>query len=148
MTKLTKSQIADRLREHGIDLTPSQVKKTPIADLQHQLATELRKTAKPVRVRDTERALPEKVFGEPRKAEDVTPARAGTKRAILLEALHRGTTMDELEKLLGWPRNVCQSAITTDAVNGSGCPPSFVAGRCRAKRHRGIRPRGRALSSL
>lgn len=137
MTKLTKSQIAGRLREHGIGLTPSQVKKASHADLQHRLATELQKTAKPVRVRDAmsvdekirnakivrapkPKGLPPKVFGQPRLAADVALARAGTKRALILDALHKGCTIDDLMRVTGWNRATCHSAIQTDVVKGNG----------------------------
>ena len=61
----------------------------------------------------------EKVFGQPRNAEDVTPARAGTKRALILDALHKGCTIDDLMRVTGWNRATCHSAIQTDVVKGT-----------------------------
>lgn len=120
--KLTKTQIADRLREHGIDLTPSQVKKTPIADLQHRLATELRKQAKPARVRDAG-MIPAK--------RDFKPFRDGTKQAELFRLMSRknGATLDELCAATGWTKGAVKSAFYLDLAKMHGVGVRTEGGR-------------------
>lgn len=102
---MTKQQIISELRRLGLN---PRVKATKGA-----LEIMLRGAQK------SGRTLPEKTWPVTRKAEDVTPARAGTKRALILEALHRGCAMDDLMRITGWNRSTCQSAITTD-VQGAG----------------------------
>jgi len=61
------------------------------------------------------RALKAHTFCEPaNKMEDVKAIRAGTKRALLAEALAKGATLDELVELLGWSRDVVSSAFRVD----------------------------------
>jgi hypothetical protein len=60
------------------------------------------------------RSLDDRVILAPGKAEDVRPTKEGSKRALLVQALQRGTTLEHLQELLGWNRDTVSSAIRTD----------------------------------
>lgn len=60
------------------------------------------------------RALDDRILIKPGKAEDVKPTKEGSKRALLIQALSRGTTFEHLMELLGWNRDTVSSAIRTD----------------------------------
>lgn len=60
------------------------------------------------------RVLEDRVLLQPGKVEDVKPTKEGSKRALLIQALSRGCTLEHLESLLGWNRSTVSSAIRTD----------------------------------
>lgn len=60
------------------------------------------------------RALEDRVLLQPGTADDVKPTKEGSKRALLIQALARGCTLEHLESLLGWNRSTVSSAIRTD----------------------------------
>ncbi len=102
---MTKAELNAQL---AAPLSASALKKITLADLQAKVDAQKPTTKKA-------RTLGAKVFCEPAKsADDVKPIRAGTKRAILADALAKGATMDELVALLGWDRSVVSSAFTVD----------------------------------
>lgn len=106
---MTKTEIAVALKAAGIDLTASQIKKARAEDLQERL--DATKAKKPARA---PRGLEDRVLVEPGNAEDVKPTKEGSKRALLVTALSRGTTVEHLMDLLGWNRPTVTSAIYSD----------------------------------
>jgi hypothetical protein len=74
------------------------------------------------------RELPDRVMIEPGKPEDVRPTKEGSKRALLIQALARGCTLEHLESLLGWNRATVSSALRTD-VGAVGLGVERKAGR-------------------
>lgn len=69
------------------------------------------KAEKPARA---PRRLEDRVLVEPGNPEDVKPTKEGSKRALLVTALARGTTVEHLMDLLGWNRPTVTSAIYSD----------------------------------
>jgi hypothetical protein len=69
---------------------------------------------KPEKPARAPRALDDRVLVEPGHAEDVKPTKEGSKRALLVAALARGTTVEHLMDLLGWNRPTVTSAIYSD----------------------------------
>jgi len=106
---MTKTELAAALKAAGIELTASQIKKAKVEDLQARL--DATKTKTPARA---PRALDDRVLVEPGSAEDVKPTKEGSKRALLVAALARGTTVEHLMDLLGWNRPTVTSAIYSD----------------------------------
>lgn len=106
---MTKTELAEALKAAGIELTASQIKKAKVEDLQARL--DATKAEKPARA---PRRLQDRVLVEPGSAEDVKPTKAGSKRALLVTALSRGTTVEHLMDLLGWNRPTVTSAIYSD----------------------------------
>lgn len=98
---MTKAEINARL---ATPLTASQLKKTPLVELEAMVAT-----AKP-----KARILTDRVILTPGTAEDVKPTKAGSKRHLLAQALQRGTTIEHLMELLSWNRDTVSSALRTD----------------------------------
>jgi len=99
---MTKAELNARLRQ---PLSPSKLKKTPIAELEAMVAAE----QKPAR------RTPDRVLVEPAASlDEVKPIRAGTKRHKMVDALARGCTLDELAEATGWRRDVASAAIYTD----------------------------------
>jgi hypothetical protein len=72
------------------------------------------KQAKPEKPARAPRALDDRVLVEPGNAEDVKPTKEGSKRALLVAALARGTTVEHLMDLLCWNRPTVTSAIYSD----------------------------------
>ncbi len=106
---MTKTDLAAALKVAGIDLTASQIKNATVEDLQARL--DATKSEKPARA---PRRLEDRVLVEPGSAEDVKPTKEGSKRALLVTALARGTTVEHLMDLLGWNRPTVTSAIYSD----------------------------------
>jgi len=69
---------------------------------------------KPKKPARAPRGLDDRVLVEPGNAEDVKPTKEGSKRALLVTALSRGTTVEHLMDLLGWNRPTVTSAIYSD----------------------------------
>lgn len=68
------------------------------------------------------RGLDDRIIQTPGKLDDVKPTKEGSKRAILIQALQRGTTLEHLQELLGWNRETVSSALRTDVgAIGLGC---------------------------
>lgn len=106
---MTKTELAEALKAVGIELTASQIKKAKVEDLQARL--DATKAEKPARA---PRRLEDRVLVEPGNPEDVKPTKEGSKRALLVTALARGTTVEHLMDLLGWNRPTVTSAIYSD----------------------------------
>ncbi|WFE74245.1 hypothetical protein [Roseinatronobacter sp. S2] len=104
---MTKTQIAAELATLGIVLTASQIKKASLADLQAQLDA----ARKPKAARKP-RALGPHVFCKP--SGDPKAVRAGSKKHILLAALEKGASLDDLMTATGWQKGVVQSAFQYD----------------------------------
>ncbi len=57
----------------------------------------------------------DRIFFKPvKRSEDLKLPRAGTKRALIVQALADGVTVDDLAARLGWTKATAQSAIYTD----------------------------------
>ncbi|NJM81688.1 MAG: hypothetical protein HC844_03650 [Tabrizicola sp.] len=69
---------------------------------------------KPKKPARAPRGLEDRVLVEPGNAKDVKPTKEGSKRALLVTALSRGTTVEHLMDLLGWNRPTVTSAIYSD----------------------------------
>lgn len=69
---------------------------------------------KPEKPARAPRGLEDRILVEPGNAEDVKPTKEGSKRALLVTALSRGTTVEHLMDLLGWNRPTVTSAIYSD----------------------------------
>lgn len=108
-TTMTKTELAEALKAAGIDLTTSQIKKATVEDLKARL--DATKAKKPAR---EPRGMEDRVIIEPGNADDVKPAKEGSKRALLIQALSRGTTVEHLMDLLDWNRPTVTSAIYGD----------------------------------
>lgn len=104
---MTKAQLAAVIG----GMTASQIKKTSHADLVQMAGEKARVQPKADR---KPRGLDDRVIQAPGKAEDVRPTKEGSKRAILIQALARGCTLEHLESLLGWNRATVSSALRTD----------------------------------
>ena len=115
---MTKAELNNRLAK---PLTASKLKKTSLADLQTMVAKEQKPTRKP-------RGLDDRVIQTPGKVEDVRPTKEGSKRALLIQALARGCTLEHLESLLGWNRATVSSALRTD-IGAVGLGVERKAGR-------------------
>lgn len=87
----------------------------PLADARRDARAagdvEAPKPEKPARA---PRGLEDRILVEPGNAEDVKPTKEGSKRALLVTALSRGTTVEHLMDLLGWNRPTVTSAIYSD----------------------------------
>lgn len=106
---MTKTELAAALKAAGIELTASQIKKAKVEDLQARLnATKAKKPAR------APRGLEDRVIIEPGNADDVKPVKEGSKRALLIQGLSRGTTVEHLMDLLDWNRPTVTSAIYSD----------------------------------
>lgn len=106
----TKTELNARL---ATPLTASKLKKTSLADLQAMVDAQ-----KPTPAR----TLDDRVLIVPGKAEDVRPTKEGSKRALLVQALQRGATIEHLMEILGWNRATVSSALRTDVgAVGLGC---------------------------
>lgn len=122
LNTLTKDAINALL---ATPLTASQLKKKSKADLIAMFdampaADALDADMRDARADDTPptpkkaRVLDDRILIKPGKAEDVKPTKEGSKRALLIQALSRGTTLEHLMELLGWNRDTVSSAIRTD----------------------------------
>lgn len=69
------------------------------------------KTKKSARAR---RGQDDRVIVPAGKPDDVKPTKEGSKRAILIQALARGATLDHLVELLGWNKETVSSALRWD----------------------------------
>lgn len=108
----TKTELNARL---ATPLTASKLKKTTLAELQAMVAKEQKPARKP-------RGIDDRVIQAPGTLDDVKPTKDGSKRAILIKALARGTTLEHLQELLGWNRETVSSALRTDVgAIGLGC---------------------------
>lgn len=68
------------------------------------------------------RGMDDRVIQAPGKLDDVRPTKEGSKRALLIQALQRGTTIEHLMEVLGWNRDTVSSALRTDLkAIGLGC---------------------------
>lgn len=116
---MTKSELNARL---PVPLTASQLKKISIADLHARV------DALPAQVLDDSEYLTPRrkqkadgiLFAERAERKDPKP---GSKRALLLEMLRAGTTIDEIAVALGWNRSAASSALYVDVrdISGYGC---------------------------
>ncbi len=128
---MTKSELNARL---PVPLSKSALKKISLANLQARVDA-LRSESnhfgidpdKEQVLDDSEQLTPTKQK-KPRVVEDgvLFPAlaerkepRAGTKRALIIDMLRDGTTVDEIAEATGWSRDVASSAIWGD-VKGTG----------------------------
>jgi hypothetical protein len=141
MTKLTKDQIAKELVKYDITLSPSQVKKTPIAELEQQLVDAINAAAAKEKIDLDQDPTPD----EPRAAANVVPiaaaekrksagvnlpakpasqlraCRAGSKQAILIDHLANGATLAELVAALKpWTQSSVKSALYWDVAKVKG----------------------------
>lgn len=109
----TKAELNAQL---ATPLTASKLKKTSLAELQALVDAQQPKPAR------KPRGLDDRVIQAPGKLDDVKPTKEGSKRAILIQALARGTTLEHLQSLLGWNRETVSSALRTDVkAIGLGC---------------------------
>jgi hypothetical protein len=120
---MTKNELNARL---PIPLSASALKKISLADLQARVGTNQV-------LDDSEYLTPTR---KPRSAEGIliqpsdvqkTP-KPGSKRALILDMLRSGTTLDEIATATGWSRSVASSALYVD-VKGAGWGVERVDGR-------------------
>lgn len=124
---MTKSDLNARLPS---PLSKSALKKISLADLQARVDA-----LPPAQVLDdSEQFTPTR---KPRVVADgvLFPAlaeckdpQAGTKRALIIDLLRNGTTVDEIAEATGWSRDVASSAIWGD-VKGTGHGVERIDGR-------------------
>ncbi len=120
---MTKNELNARL---PVPLTASQLKKIRLADLQARVDTYQV-------LDDFEYLTPTR---KPRSADGILFApsdtqkapRAGSKRAIMLDLLRAGTTVDEIAAATGWSKDVASSGIWGD-VKGTGHGAERIDGR-------------------
>jgi uncharacterized small protein (DUF1192 family) len=103
----TKADIYLELKQHGVELSHSKLRKTTIADLQAMLdakhgeiervkaARKARGLPKPA-ANSASKRKPRTITIGPKPRAQLKPCRAGTKQAALLDALADGATMWEL----------------------------------------------------
>lgn len=115
---MTKTELNARL---ATPLTASKLKKTSLADLQAMVDAKRPKARK-------SRVLDDRVILEPGKLDDVRPTKAGSKRALLVEALANGATIEEMMDRLGWNRDTVSAAFRTD-IKAIGLGVERKAGR-------------------
>lgn len=128
---MTKSELNARL---PVPLTASQLKKISLADLQARVDA-LRSESNHFGIDpDTDQVLDDSEYLTPRrklKADGILFAarvdrkdpKPGSKRALLLDLLRAGTTIDEIAAALGWNRSAASSALYVDVrdMSGYGC---------------------------
>lgn len=107
---MTKAELAALIG----GMTASQIKKTSHADLVQMAGEKARVQPKADKPARKPRGLDDRVIQAPGMVEDVRPTKEGSKRALLIQALARGCTLEHLESLLGWNRATVSSALRTD----------------------------------
>lgn len=120
---MTKNELNARL---PVPLSKSALKKISLADLQARVGTNqvlddseyLTPTRKP-RSADGILIQPSDVQKKPKP---------GSKRALILDMLRMGTTLDKIADATGWSRSVASSALYVD-VKGAGWGVERVDGR-------------------
>jgi len=120
---MTKNELNARL---PVPLSKSALKKISLADLQARVGTNQV-------LDDSEYLTPTR---KPRSADGIlfAPAdtqkapRAGSKRAMMLDLLRAGTTIEEIAAATGWSRDVASSGIWGD-VKGTGHGVERIDGR-------------------
>lgn len=126
---MTKVDLNARL---PVPLSKSALKKISLADLQARVDA-----LPPAQVLDDSEQLTPTKQKKPRVVEDgvLFPAhaerkepRAGTKRALIIDLLRDGSTVDEIAEATGWSRDVASSAIWGD-VKSTGHGVERIDGR-------------------
>lgn len=120
---MTKTELNARL---AAPLSASKLKKTSLADLQAMVDAQPASTTAP-KTRKA-RELDDRVILAPGKLDDVRPTKAGSKRALLVEALAAGATVEEMMDSLGWNRETVTAALRTD-IKAIGLGVERKAGR-------------------
>jgi hypothetical protein len=131
----TKAAVAKALAELGVELSPSRVKKTPLADLirmlEEAIATRKAEEAEPKKARRAASNVVPIAAAKKRKSAGVNlpakPAgqlkacRAGSKQAILIDHLAKGATLAELVAALKpWSESSVKSALYWDVAKVKG----------------------------
>jgi hypothetical protein len=141
----TKATVANTLAELGLELSPTRVKKTPLADLTRMLheanakpkltTGEIEETThadpKKARARRASTVVPIDTAKKPRKsagvnlrakdASQLRACRAGSKQAILIDHLAKGATLAELVAALKpWSESSVKSALYWDVAKVKG----------------------------
>lgn len=134
---MTKSELNARL---SLPLTASQLKKISLADLQARVDA-LRSESNHFGIDpDTDQVLDDSEYltptRKPRSADGILiqpsdvqkKPKPGSKRALILDMLRMGTTLDKIANATGWSRAVASSALYVD-VKGAGWGVERVDGR-------------------
>jgi hypothetical protein len=131
----TKAAVAKALAELGVELSPSRVKKTPLADLirmlEEAIATRKAEEAEPKKARRAASNVVPIAAAKKRKsagvnlpAKDASQLRAcrvGSKQAILIDHLAKGATLAELVAALKpWSESSVKSALYWDVAKVKG----------------------------
>lgn len=116
----TKADLAAALKDLGIDMTPSQIKKASKDELAARYWTMIEQAAKQEKPKapKTPRAMKPHTYCRPvEKAEDAKALTSGSKKHLIAAALLDGAALDELMTVSGWSKATVQSSFSYDMKN-------------------------------